>query len=142
MEQNQVIVIEPESKKKPIGMQIAALIMGIVGFVSAYFAYFGTFIGNIMAVGLLQSNNHVQSSGTVSAIIIVLDIILALFCLAALILGIVGLVRSIRRPTRTVKGIVLSAVGISGAQAGLVLTIIGMVFSGALRLLISSGLLN
>lgn len=142
MEQKQVIIIDPVPTKKPIGMQIAALILGIAGMVLSYFAYWGTFAGNAVAIGLFSTNNHAQGSGVATAAVLIVDLLIALFCLAGMILGILGLIKSIRRATRTVKGIVFSAVGLSLAEGGLVLMIVGMVFSGVLRLLLDSGLIQ
>ena len=138
MEQNQVIVIESETKKKPIGLQVAALVFGIVGYVQAYIVFYVSFFGNALAVGLTETE-YAQGSGIASGIVFGFDLVLALFCLAGTILGIVGLVRSIRRPTRTVKGIVLSAVGLSLSDGGLVLMIVAMIFGGVMRLLVASG---
>ena len=43
----QPIVVEPVKEKKPIGLQIAALVFGIVGLAFAFFAYFITIFSNI-----------------------------------------------------------------------------------------------
>ena len=142
MEQKQVIIIDPEQQKKPLGMQIAALVFGIIGLALSYFAYWGTFAGNIAAAALSSSSSHAQGSGVATAVVVALDLLIALFCLAGMILGILGLIKSIRRATRTVKGIVFSSIGLSLSETGFVLMIVGMVFSGALRLLLDSGLIQ
>ena len=142
MEQYQqpTIIIEPEKPaKKPVGLQIAALIIGIVGMALAYLAYFGTIFSN---VGVAVASGHygnVQGVSVASGAIIVVDALIAILCLVGLILSVVGLIKSIRRATRTVKGIVMSAIGITLSEGGLAFMIIGMILSGVFRILISAG---
>ena len=51
----QPIIIEPEKPaKKPVGLQLAALIVGIVGMVLSYLAYFGTIFSNIAVVAATE----------------------------------------------------------------------------------------
>ena len=137
----QPIIIEqaPVKTKKPIGLQVTALILGIIGFVLAFPAYFGTIFSNIGAVIAASEYGNAQGFVVASGIIVIADVVIAIICLIGLILGIVGLIRSIRRATRTVKGIVLSALGITFAEAGLALMIVGMVIGGVFRVLISVG---
>ncbi len=136
----QPIVIEPE--KKPIGLQVAALVFGIIGLGLAFMAYFATIFSNIGVAIAVDQHGATQGAGIASGIIIGVDIFLALFCLVGLILGIVGLVKSIRRATRTVKGIVLSAIGLNCAIAGFALMWVGMLIGGVFRLLISTGAIH
>ena len=140
----QPIVIEPakpEKTAKPVGLQTAALIFGIIGFVLAFPAYFGTIASNI-GLGVAAEYQNMQGFATASGVILIADVVLAIFCLVGLILGIVGLIKSICRATRTVKGIVMSAIGLTLSESGLVLSIIGLIIGGAFRLLIGSGVLH
>lgn len=130
MEQYQnPIVTEPAKPKKPVGLQIAALILGIVGFVIALGCYTGSIVGNVFNLIAAESGS---TASLPSSLTITLPIVLIAFllCLTALILGIIGLIKSIRRATRTVKGIVLSALGIDLAAAGIVLVILFFVMTG------------
>lgn len=136
----QSIVIEPA--KKPIGLQVAALVLGIIGLGLAFMTYFATIFSNIGIAVAVDQHGATQGANIASGIIIGVDIFLALFCLVGAILGIVGLVKSIRRPTRTVKGIVLSAIGLNCAIAGFALMWIGMLIGGVFRLLISTGVIR
>ena len=134
------IIIEPEKPaKKPVGLQIAALIIGIVGLVLAYLAYFFTIFSNVGVAVASEHYGNVQGVAIASGVIIVVDALIAILCLVGLILGVVGLVKSIRRATRTVKGIVMSAIAITLSEAGLVFMIIGMILSGVFRILITTG---
>lgn len=136
----QPIIIEPETpQKKPVGLQITALVLGIVGMALAFLAYFGTIFGNVgIAVANGQYGN-VHGVAVASGVVIIADILIAILCLVGLILGIVGLVKSIRRATRTVKGIVMSAIGLTLSEAGLALMAVGLFISGVFRILIQTG---
>ncbi len=136
----QPVVIEPE--KKPIGLQIAALVFGIIGLGLGFMAYFATIFSNIGVAIAVDQHGATQGAGIATGIIIGVDIFLAIFCLVAAILGVIGLVRSIRRPTRTVKGIVLSAIGLNCAMVGFALMVIGAFIGGIFRLLISTGAIH
>ena len=136
----QPIIIEPEKPaKKPVGLQLTALIIGIVGMALAYLAYFGTIFSNIGVAVASEHYGNVQGGSIASLVLVAVDALIAILCLVGLILGIAGLVKSIRRATRTVKGIVMSAIGLSLSEVGLVFMIIGMVMSGVFRLLINAG---
>ena len=128
MEQYQNPVVA-EPAKKPVGLQIAALILSIVGFVIALGCYTGSILKNVFNLIVLESGRTVYAQSTLT-ITLPIVLIALLICLAALILGIVGLVKSIRRATRTVKGIVLSALGVDFAAAGIVLVILFFVMTG------------
>ena len=138
----QPIVIEqaPEQTKKPVGLQVAALIIGVIGLAFAFFAYFGTIIANVGAgVAASEQSAAAQGFAAASGVTVVVDVIIAVVCLIGLILGIAGLVKSIRRATRTVGGIVMSAIGITMSEGGLVLAVIAMIISGVFQVLIRSG---
>lgn len=116
--------------KKSLGMPIASLILGAVGFSIALFLYLYTvlaFVGGAATATVYGSVDF----GPAVIVILVLAIALFLLCLAALILGVAGLVKSILRRTRTVAGIVLSALSVNFAAAGMVLTAV----TGILRYL-------
>ena len=138
----QPIVVEPVKEKKPIGLQIAALVFGIVGLVFAFFAYFITIFSNIGIAIAADQGANINGVGIAAGVIIAVDALLAILCLVGLILGIVGLVKSIRRPTRTVKGIIFSAIGLNCAGAGFALTMVGLFISGVFRFLISTGAIH
>ena len=135
----QPIVAEPVKEKKKIGLQIAALVIGIIGLALAFLAYFGTIFSNIGVAVAADHYGNVQGISIASGIILGADILLAILCLIGSILGIVGLVRSIRRETRTVGGIVMSAVGLNLSTGGLILMLIGIFIGGFFRMLISTG---
>lgn len=135
----QQVIVEPAKEKKPIGLQVAALVLGIIGMALAFLAYFGTIFSNIGVAVAAEQYGNVQGASAASGVLLIFDAVLALFCLVGLILGVVGLVKSIRRATRTVGGIVMSAVGLTLSEAGLALMIIGMVIGGIFRLAIETG---
>ncbi len=136
----QPIIIEPENpKKKPVGLQITALVLGIVGLALAFLAYFGTILTNVGVAVASEQYGNVPGVAITSGVIILVDVLIALLCLAGLILGIVGLVKSIRRATRTVKGIVMSAIGLTLSEGGLGLMFVGLFISGVFRVLIQTG---
>ena len=140
----QPIIIEqaPVKPQKPIGLQVTALVLGIIGFVLAFPAYFGTILSNV-GLGIAAGQyDTAQGFGVASGVILIVDLVIAIFCLIALILGVVGLIKSICRATRTVKGIVMSAIGITLSEGGLVLMIVGMVIGGVFRMLIESGVFH
>ena len=135
----QPIVAEPVKEKKKIGLQIAALVIGIIGLALAFLAYFGTIFSNIGVAVAADHYGNVQGISIASGVLIGIDALLAIVCVVGIILGAVGLIRSIRRATRTVKGIVMSAIGLNLSAAGFILTAIGVFISGFFRLLISTG---
>lgn len=136
----QPIIIEPEMpKKKPVGLQITALVLGIAGMALAFLAYFGTIFTNVGVVVASEQYGNVHGAAIASGVLIVADVLIAILCLAGLILGVVGLVKSIRRATRTVKGIVMSAIGLTLSEAGLALMAVGLFISGVFRVLIQTG---
>ena len=112
MEQIQSPVIE--NPKKPVGLQIAALILGIVGFCISFFlaacklwdiTWTNAFPGGDSPFRFAESLSPVL---TVSAV---------LLGLVAIVLAIIGLSLSLRKPRRPL-GIVLSAIGLLfGASA-------------------------
>lgn len=129
---NNPVVIE-QKEPIPVGLQIAALITGIVGFIVAFIGYFAVIFGNVMRAAFTYSQT---SDHGVGGILIALIVVALIVCVVALILGIVGLVRSIRRP-RTVKGIVLSAIGLSFSCGGLALSVIGLFLNGFLSIIMN-----
>ena len=138
----QPVVVEPVQEKKSVGLQIAALIIGAVGMVFAFLAYFATIFSNIGIAVAADHYGNVQGIGIASGVLIGIDALLAIVCVVGIILGAVGLIRSIRRATRTVKGIVMSAIGLNLSAAGFILTAIGVFISGFFRLLISTGAIH
>ena len=137
----QPIIIEqaPEQVKKPIGLQVTALVLGIIGLALAFVAYFGTIFSNIGVAIAASEYGSTQGVAVASGITVIADIVIAIICLVGLILGVAGRIKSIRRATRTIKGIVMSALGITFGEAGLALMIVGMVISGIFRVLITVG---
>ena len=138
----QQVIVEPAQAKKPVGLQIAALVIGIIGFALSFISYFGTIFSNIGIAIAADQYGYTQGVSTASGISIIANIVIAILCLVALILSIAGLVKSIRRPTRTVGGIVMSGIGLNLAGGGLALTIIGAVIGGVFRLLIANGVFH
>ena len=135
----QQIIVEPAKAKKPVGLQIAALITGVVGLALACPAYFCMLVFS----GFTAASSVDQSLPTLplGAALVFGGVILVL-CFVAMILGIVGLVRSIRRPTRSIKGIIMSAIGLNCAGAGFALIVVGFAISGVIAMMIQSGMLH
>ncbi len=127
--QNPVVTEQPA----PITLQISALVVGIVSFAFSFFCYFTSIFGNIVRVAGYDIGATSSISATVVMAIIVLTMILAV---VAIILGTIGLIRSIRRP-RTVKGIVLSAIGLSLGMGGLIFSFVSLFITGLFSLIIS-----
>ena len=125
MEQNQYPVEQNEYEPVPVGLQVCALILGVAGFAMALITFLATPFGSIQPFAeALQMGYAMPDISTFTIIAAVLSAI-------ALILGIVGLVRSIRRP-RTVKGIVFSAIGLNCGFSGLCLMLESLILSGQL----------
>ena len=125
--QNPVVAEQP-----PITLQISALAAGIVSFVFSFIGYFASIFGNIVRVAGHGGNTvSPVSTGIVFAIIVVTMIL----AVAAIILGTVGLVRSIRRP-RTIKGIVLSGIGLGLGMGGLIFALVSLFITGVFSLII------
>lgn len=135
MEQNPIVIEQPTQKNPSTGLQVAALIIGIVGFVLSFVLYFSSIFRVAISAAAMEFGNseiaQISGFGTV-----VLVCIVCIACLIGLILGVVGLVKSIRRPTRTVKGIVLSAIGLNFSIAGFVFAIVSGVLSSVFGMLL------
>ena len=126
--QNPVVAEQP-----PITLQISALAAGIVSFVFSFIGYFASIFGNIVRVAGYDNGTMSSVSTVIVITVIVITMILAV---VAIILGTIGLVRSIRRP-RTVKGIVLSGIGLSLGIGGLVFSFISLFITGIFSLIIA-----
>lgn len=122
--QNPVIIQEPERQTRSVGLQITALTFGIIGFVMSFISYFSAIFGNI--VRAVAYENGRAASG---ALLFTLAVITMILCVVAIILGAIGLARSIRRP-KTVKGIVFSAVGLATGAGGLIFAFISLFVNG------------
>ena len=131
MEQYQTME-QIERKPVPVKLQLAALILGIIGLVSAIIHYCVSILNSVILIADATMKDGQSFEITASpngTFMLVFGIIVFLVCLIAAVLGIVGLVRSIRRP-RTVKGIVFSAVGLSAGIGGLSLVAVGFFLKG------------
>ncbi len=135
----QQVITEPAKAKKPVGLQVTALVLGIIGMALAFVAYFVSIFSGISAAVVAEQYDNAGAASTVPGISLIASIVIMVLCLIALILAVVGLVKSIRRETRTVGGIVMSAIGLNLSAAGFALTIVGMFISGLFRLLITTG---
>lgn len=131
--QNPIIIQDPVRKPASIGLQTAALVIGVIGFVMSFISYISAFFGNIMRA-VSYHGGSVPASGV---IVIVLAVITMLLCTAAIILGAVGLVRSTRRP-RTVKGIIFSAVGLAAGVGGLIIAFVSLFINGIFSAIIDN----
>ena len=138
----QQVIVEPAPAKKPIGLQVTALILGIVGMALAFVAYFVTIFSNIGAAAPADGYPFTQNAAAVSGVSLIASIVIMVLCLVALILSIAGLVKSIRRATRTVGGIIMSAIALNLSGAGFALSIVGMVIGGLFSFLIRSGAIH
>ena len=90
----------------------------------------------VMLPGVLATSTRgdiIPRTGRTLFIGVILNLILAV---VAIILGTIGLVRSIRRP-RTVKGIVLSGIGLGLGICGLVFSFISLFITGIFSLIIA-----
>ena len=110
----QPVVVEPE--KKSTGLQVTALVLGIIGLISSIILFFGMF-ANIMIAGIDYASGDGSYAMAGPGVVAVSCVLVAIVCIVGIILGVVGLIRSISRP-RTVKGIVLSAIGLCLSIAG------------------------
>ena len=126
--QNPVVAEQPS-----ITLQISALVAGIVSFVLSFIGYFASIFGNIVRVAGYGGNTVSPVSTGIVFAIIAITMILAL---VAIIIGTVGLVRSIRRP-RTVKGIVLSGIGLGFGIGGLIFSFVSLFITGIFSLIIT-----
>lgn len=126
--QNPVVTEQPA----PITLQISALVAGIVSFAFSFLCYFVSFFGNIVRVAGYD-NGAMSSVSTV--IVIAIIVVTMILAVVAIILGTIGLIRSIRRP-RTVKGIVLSAIGLSLGIGGLIFSFVSLFITGIFSLII------
>ena len=122
----QPVVVEPE--KKSTGLQVTALVLGIIGLILSVILFVGLF-ANTMIAGI----DHITEDGSYAmagpGVVAVSCVLVAIVCIVGLILGVVGLIRSISRPTRTVKGIVLSAIGLCLSIGGLVFVLYALFFN-------------
>ena len=132
METYQNPVVTEQQEPAPITLQISALVLGIISFVFSFIGYFASIFGNIVRIASYGGNTVSPVSTAVVIAIIVITMILAV---VAIILGTVGLVRSIRRP-RTVKGIVLSGIGLSLGIGGLIFSLVCLFITGIFTLII------
>ncbi len=131
--QNPIIIQDPVKQPASTGLQAAALVLGIIGFVMSFISYFSALFGNIMRAVSYRGG----SAPAGGIIVIVLAVITMLLCAAAIILGAVGIVRSTRRP-RTVKGIVFSAVGLATGLGGLIFAFISLFVNGIFSAIIDN----
>ena len=136
--ENQIIIEQPAKKKASIGAAVASLILSLIGFALGFVCYFGSITKGVLTVALPDTQAP-QISGFA---VLLLCAVTGLFCFIGLILGVVGLIRGIRRKTRRIAGIVLGALGIDFSIAGMVLLCISFVFSSVFALLIQSGAFN
>ena len=128
MEQMQVVTTE-----KPPGLPVASLIIGVAA-MSISMVLFMLAVMKFIGVAAASAVYGATSLDAVGTVMIVLSVVLMLLAIVGTVLGLIGLVRSIRRATRTVKGIILSALGIDCSIGSVVLCIVTLVFtSGAMR---------
>ncbi len=113
MEQVQPTVVMEPAKKKPVGLQIAALIIGIVGFAVSSILAACTLWGITWTAAIGDSPFRIAEPLST-----VLTVLAVLFGIVAIVLGIVGLILSCRKPRRPL-GIVLSAIGLLLGFSGL-----------------------
>ena len=125
---NPVITEQPA----PITLQISALVLGIVGFLFSFLSYFVTIFGNIVWIAGRSSSMEMPAVGGIVFAIIAVTMLL---CIAAIVLGTIGLIRSIRRP-RSVKGIVLSAIGLGLGLGGLIFSFVCLFITGIFSFII------
>ena len=122
------IIIEQPKQKPSTGVQLTALILGVVGFALSFGLYMGAIFRTVFtAVSMEYGEGGAYISGGIAGIMFCC--LICALCLVAFILGVVGLVKSIRRETRTVKGIIFSALGLDFAVAGFVFAILSGVMA-------------
>lgn len=129
--QNPVITEQPEHQPVSVGLQVAAMVLGLIGAVMGFVCYM-IMVMNQVSNGISASISDteyraISTAGNTGVIVTV--VITSVLCAAAIILGAVGIARSIRRP-RTVKGIVFSAVGLSAGIAGISFALISLYVNG------------
>ena len=129
--QNPVIVEQPERQPASTGLQVAAMVLGLIGAVMGFVCYMIMIMNQVrngISAGLSDSDFHAISMAGNTGVIVTV-VITAVLCAAAIILGAIGIARSIRRP-RTVKGIVFSAVGLSAGIVGVSFALISLYVNG------------
>jgi hypothetical protein len=122
------VIEQPAQTPAPVKLQAAALALGIVSLAAGLIGYFVSLFGSILRV------EHVYRTGSAAGGVvgIVLGVIALILGIAALVLGIVGLIRSIRRETRTVKGIIFSAVGLNCSLVAIVFGFLSIFITGVI----------
>ena len=130
--QNTVVVQDVPREPAPIKLQGAALALGIISFVLSILCYFASIFTNVMRVAIYE-HSGTSISG---AIVIVFSAISLILGLIAVVLGAIGLVRSIRRETRTVKGIVFSAIALCLGIAALCFGFLSILVTGVFSAII------
>lgn len=129
--QNPVIVEQPEQQPASAGLQVAAMVLGLIGAVMGFVCYMIMIMNQVrngISAGLSDGEFHAISMAGNTGVIVTV-VITAVLCAAAIILGAIGIARSIRRP-RTVKGIVFSAVGLSAGIVGVSFALISLYVNG------------
>lgn len=129
--QNNTVIEQPEREPVSTGLQVAAMVLGIIGVVMGYICYMIMLmnqVNNAVSIGVSEFSD-VSASFSGNSIVLAVIVLTFLLSSVAIILGAVGLVRSIRRP-RTVKGIVFSAVGLSCGIAGLIFAFFSVFVNG------------
>jgi len=124
------VIEQPVRTPASVKLQATALVLGIVGCALSCVGYFFSLFNGVMRVEYAYYNGTTAGS----SVGIILGIIGLVLGIAALILGIVGLVRSIRRETRTVKGIILSAIGLNCALVAIAFGFICIFITGMISL--------
>ena len=128
------IIIEQPKQKPSTGIQLTSLILGVVGFALSLGLYIGAIVRTVFNAIATETGEGSYATGGIAGV--VFCVVICVLCLVAFILGVVGLVKSIRKPTRTVKGIILSALGLDFAVAGIVFAIISGVVATIMNTLL------
>lgn len=127
----QIIIVEQQKQKPKTGVQVASFVLGLIGFFMSFALYMGAIFYTVLNAIAIDSGNGQLSGGLAG---VVFGGVICIICLTAFILGVVGLVKSIKKATRTVKGIIFSALGIDFAVAGCVFAFL----SGAVATVINA----
>lgn len=120
--------VAAEPAKKPLGLPIASLIIGAVATgISA--VLFMLAVMKFVGVAAASAVYGATSLGMGGTVVIVISVAVMLLSIVGAVLGLIGLVKSIHRETRSVKGIILSALGVDFTVGSVILCIVTIVFT-------------
>ncbi len=120
--------IQAVTTKKPLGLPVASLITGAVA-TGVSTILFMLAMMRFVGVAAASSVYGATSLGSGGTVMIVISVAVMLLAIVGAVLGLIGLVKSIRRESRSVKGIILSALGVDCSAGSVILCIVTIVIT-------------